>query len=100
MAEIDYILLNEKAKTLVRVVRDDSFTDSNTSDHVPVYTILNVKVAETQLKPRTVKVKPRWDNLSVINHSTGNTLLGISLHLIYQQQTMSLSCPLASLLQF
>ena len=38
-AEIDYILLNKKAKPLVETVRVDYYTASNTSDHVPVYTL-------------------------------------------------------------
>lgn len=36
VAETDYILLNEKARPLVKTVRVENFTDFNTSDHVPV----------------------------------------------------------------
>ena len=61
-AEIDYILLNKKAKPLVKTVRVDNYTVSNTSDHVPVYIILNIKAVSKNLKPVSVKMKPRWEN--------------------------------------
>ena len=39
VVEIDYSLLNKKAKFLANTVRVESYTNSNVSDHVPVYTI-------------------------------------------------------------
>ena len=61
-AEIDYILLNKKAKPLVKTVSVDNYTASNTSDHVPVYIILNIKAVSKNLKPVSVKMKPKWEN--------------------------------------
>ena len=49
-AEIDYILLNKKAKPLAKTVRVENYTASNTSDHVPVYIILNIKAVRKDLK--------------------------------------------------
>ena len=60
-AEIDYIFLNEKAKVLSSTVRVESYTDSNVSDHIPVYIILKIRTAKKKLKPVTVKLKPKWD---------------------------------------
>ena len=60
-AEIDYILLNKKAKLLTSTVRVENFTASNVSDHIPVYIILNVRTSTKSLKPVTVKLRPRWD---------------------------------------
>ena len=61
-AEIDYILMSEKAKSLAKSVRVDNYTLSNTSDHVPVYIILNMKAAFKDLKLITLNMKSRWEN--------------------------------------
>ena len=63
VAEIDYILLNEKAKFLANTVRIESYTDSNVSDHVPVYTILKIGIMKKTLKPVTVKLKPKMGQM-------------------------------------
>ena len=57
MAEIDYILLKEKAKFLANTMEVESYTDSN----VPVYTILKIRIMKKTQKPVTVKLKPKWD---------------------------------------
>ena len=42
-------------------MRVESYTDSNVSDHVPVYIILKISIKKKTLKPVTVKLKPKWD---------------------------------------
>ena len=59
--EIDNILLNKRAKPLAKTVRVDNYTASNTSDHLPVYIILNIKAVRKDLKHVSVKLKPRWE---------------------------------------
>ena len=61
VAEIDYSLLNKKAKFLANNVRVESYTNSNVSDHVPVYTMLKIGIVKKTLKPFTVKLKPKLD---------------------------------------
>ena len=61
-AEIDNILLNKKAKLLLKTVRVDTYTASNTSDHVPVYIILKIKAVHKNLKHVSVKMKPRCEH--------------------------------------
>ena len=53
-AEIDYILLKEKAKFLANTMEVEL-------NHVPVYTILKIRIMMKTLKPVTVKLKPKWD---------------------------------------
>ena len=43
--DIGLILLGEKAKSLAKMLSVDNYTASNTSDHVPVHIILNIKAA-------------------------------------------------------
>ena len=60
-SEIVYILLNEQAKALASSVSVESYTDSSVSDHILVYIILKIRTAKKNLKPVTVKLKPKWD---------------------------------------
>ena len=94
-AEIDYILLNKKAKPLVKTVRVDNFTASNTSDHVPVYIILNIKAVSKNLKPASVKMKPRWENCNKLAYREYIAKYIPTFH--YQHPTLSSLCPLVVL---
>ena len=46
---------------LSSTARVESYTDSNVSDRFPVYIILKIRTAKKNLKPVTVKLKPKWD---------------------------------------
>ena len=60
-AEIDYILFNMKAQSLIRTVKTETYTDINTSDHIPVTSTLKFKVIKIDKNIAEIKVKPKWE---------------------------------------
>ena len=60
-AEIDYILLNDKSKSIVRNVAVDNDQTLNTSDHVPVIGTFKIHTKKTVNQTTKVMCKPKWD---------------------------------------
>ena len=60
-AEIDYILFNVKAQSLIRTVKTETYTDINTSDHISVTSTLKFKAIEIDKNIAEIKVKPKWE---------------------------------------
>ena len=60
-AEIDYILLNDKSKSIVRNVAVDNGQTLNTSDHVPVIGTFKIHTKKTVNQTTKVMCKPKWD---------------------------------------
>ena len=63
-AEIDHIFLNEKAKVLSSTVRVETYTDSNVSDHIPVYIILKIRTAKKNLKHEQLNSSPNGKSVT------------------------------------
>ena len=60
-AEIDNVFYNRAAEELVKCVAVESDKALNTSDHVPVFAILNLEAKQQVVDgKRTIKCKPRW----------------------------------------
>ena len=64
-AGIDYILFNKKAKSLIRSVRAEKYTDANTSDHIPVSATLQLRIQEKKTHAVETRVKPKWEKCDV-----------------------------------
>ena len=60
-AEIDYILFNVKAQSLIRTIKTETCTDISTSDHIPVTSTLKFKAIEIDKNIAEIKVKPKWE---------------------------------------
>ena len=61
-AEIDYILYNQQAEKMVKYVAVESDGALNTSDHVPVYAVLNLEVQQKNVDGnRMIPCKPKWE---------------------------------------
>ena len=59
-AEIDYILYNELGSDVVKFVSVESSVTFNTSDHVPVHAVLNLKVKQKTSSDLMIRCKPKW----------------------------------------
>ena len=61
-AEIDYDFYNQVAEDLIKCVAVEPDGVLNTSDHVPVYAILDLEIARKEVDGNsTIRCKPRWD---------------------------------------
>ena len=61
----DNILFNKKGQRLIRSVRAVKYTDTNTSDHIPVTATLQLRVQEKKTHAVETRVKPIWENRDV-----------------------------------
>ena len=60
-AEIDYVFYNQMTEELAKYVAVGSDETLKNSDHVPVFTILNLAVTQKDVDGnRTIKCKPRF----------------------------------------
>ena len=64
-AEIDYVLFNKKAQSLVRSVRAENYTDANTYDHITVTATLQLRILEKKIHAVKIKMKPKWEKCDV-----------------------------------
>ena len=60
-AEIDYMLLNDKSKSIVRNVAVDNGQTLNTTDHVPVIGTFKIHTKKTVNQTTKVMCKQKWD---------------------------------------
>ena len=68
-AEIDYIPLNEKSKSIVRNVAVDNGQTLNTSDHVPVIGTFKIHTKKTVNQTTKVVCNAKWDRCDMSVYS-------------------------------